>query len=168
MTVSEANHSIKYNGDTFPRPIPEVKIVKYVQPKMTVTEDTGYFQIHGMDITDSFDKLMNSDYVSIEGGSKYVRSEPTTGEDLRARDAAIQERARALVGRSEDVRSLHGVGEDTPSSPQKEGSVNDAAQDLTKSPADFQSQNNKSTPNNSGVPQSRRKPGSSKRLEEPE
>jgi len=168
MTASAVNHPIKYNGDNVPRPIPGVNIVNYVQPKMVVTKDSRYFQIHGMDITDSFDKLMKTDYYDA-GGEKYVRSEPTTGEDLRARDASIQERARTLVGEGQaGRRSLPEGIRYTPSSPQKEGSVNDAVQHLTQSPADFKSPNIKSTPSNSGVPPSRLKPGSSRRLEEPE
>jgi len=168
MTVSAENHPMKYNA-ALPRPMPGVNIANFIRPEMVVANDVGYFQIQGIVVTDSFDKLMNSDYVSIEGGSKYVRSEPTTREDLRARDAEIQERARTLVGKSRsDVRSHVGGDAESPSAPQKEGSVNDAVQDLTQHPADFTSQKNKTTPNNSGVPQSRRKPGSSRRLEEPE
>jgi len=131
-----------------------------------VTKDGNGLQILNKDL---IDKLINTGYVSAARGEKYVRSEPTTREDLRARDAEIQERARTLVGEGgSDGRSLLGGVKYTPSSPQKEGSVNDAAQDLTQHPAEFTSQKNKTAPNLSGAPQSKRKPGSSRRLEEPE
>jgi predicted ABC-type ATPase len=140
--------------------------VDFRTPIRVFKKDSNGLQILNKDL---FDTLMKSEYVSQEGGSKYVRSEPTTGEDLRANSGEIERRVQSLVGKSRsDVRSHVGGDAESPSSPQKEGSVNDAVQHLTQSPADFKSPNNKSTPSNSGVPPSRRKPGSSKRLEEPE
>jgi hypothetical protein len=169
MIVSAVNPLMKHNDGALPWPMWGVNIVNFIRPEMVVANDAGYLQIQGVVATDSFDKLMKSDYVSLEGGNKYVRSEPTTREDLRARDTEIQKRVQSLVGKGRsDSRSHVGGDAESPSAPQKEGSVNDAAQDLTQHPADFTSQQNKTAPNLSGAPQSKRKPGASKRLEEPE
>jgi len=131
--------------------------------ELVFKKDSARLQILNRDV---FDKLMKSDYYDA-GGEKYVRSEAATREDLQASAGEIERRVQALVGEGQaGRRSLPGGGTETPSSPQSQESVNDAAQDLTQHPADYQSQKNQTTPNISGNPQAEfkkeRVPGSLK------
>ena len=46
-----------------------------------------------------FDKLMNTEYVSVEGGRKYVRKERITEQDLEAQIHQIRRRSERLTGK---------------------------------------------------------------------